>query len=121
MKIPRRYRKGWGPVYMAPVSSSAPPAEAPPPGRTIGDTLWNIAAVALVLIGAVAIMRWLDGLSRPAPGWVCWHVERSTSAGREHGARCELQDGWHAERWPDGTTVAVPDNAPVVRRHYIRE
>jgi hypothetical protein len=102
-----------------PPKPPAPPQ--PPPGLTIGDTLWNVAVVTLVLIGVVAVARWLDGLSRPPAGWVCWNVERSTSAGREHSTRCDLLDGWHAERWPDGTTVAVPDDARPLRRYPIRD
>jgi hypothetical protein len=43
---------------------------------------------------------------------------RATVAGSEHGTKCDLETGWHAERWPDGATAAVPDRAQILRRRY---
>jgi hypothetical protein len=45
--------------------------------------------------------------------------EYAPSAGTDRGAGCEPAEGWHLEKWPDGATVAVPDQAPVVHRRRV--
>jgi hypothetical protein len=83
--------------------------------------LFNIALFAVLLIGVVAIARWVDGLARPAPGWVCWQVARVTAEDTRRDRRCEPAEGWHVEDWPGAGRVAVPDNARVVRRSDFRD
>jgi hypothetical protein len=82
------------------------------------DFLLRAAAVVVFVIGLVAIGSWIEHGRLPAPGWVCWDVTRSTAAGSDRGARCDLETGWHAEKWPNGETVAVPDRAQIIRRRY---
>jgi hypothetical protein len=95
----------------------------PPPSRLLAafDLVVQVAAIGAMAVGIVVVARWFDGLARPAPGWVCWQIARVTAEGTQRDRRCELADGWHAERRPDGATVAVPDNAPVVRQHAVRD
>jgi hypothetical protein len=103
-------------------SPPPPPAPAAPPSRLLAafDLVVQVALVAVLLIGFIAIARWLDGLSRPPAGWVCWSVTRSTAEDTQRDRTCEPAPGWHVEKWPDGATMAVPDNAQVVRRYPVR-
>jgi hypothetical protein len=103
-----------------PASASAPAAPAPATAPLdVVDFLVRAAVVVLCVIGFVTAARWLAGPQLPDVGWVCWHVERATAAGSERDTRCDPQDGWHRERWPDGAVHAVPDRATVVQRRYV--
>ncbi len=99
----------------------SPPAAPSPAKFDLADFLTRAAVVALCVVGFVAVARWVDGLSRPAPGWICIEVARITADDTRRDRRCEPAAGWHAERWPDGATVAVPDHALVVRRTPVRD
>jgi hypothetical protein len=104
------------------IHKHAPPPAPPPAAKSESrwvDALCELALVAGCIIGFVTVAVWVDAAVHPlpAPGWVCYRIERETAAGRQRGHRCSLLDGWHTERWPNGGTVAVPDEAPG-RRHY---
>jgi hypothetical protein len=38
------------------------------------DLVVQVALLAFLVVGVVAVVRWIDGLGRPAPGWICWNV-----------------------------------------------
>jgi hypothetical protein len=49
---------------------------------------------------------------------VCLDVQRSTAAGRTFSTKCDLDEGWHAERRTDGTIIAIPDDGRPLRRSW---
>jgi hypothetical protein len=111
-------------VVIAPPPS--PPAPAPAKPATfdvIVDFLMRTAAVVLIVVGAVAVMSWIDGRLHPLPrpGVVCVDTTRSTAAGRTFSTKCDLDEGWHAERRADGTVIPIPDDARPVRRYPVRD
>jgi hypothetical protein len=87
------------------------------------DTVLKFAAFAACVVGLITAARWVDSIRHPLPppGWVCWSITRSTSTESQHDRSCEPAAGWHLEQWPSGATVAVPDQAPVLRRHSVRD
>jgi hypothetical protein len=97
-----------------------PPPAAPPPPDTFGFVV-RVAAIGAMVVGIIVAARWIERQTRPAAGWVCWDVARVTSEDTQRDRRCEPEEGWHIERWPDGTMVAVPDHAVVVRRYPVRD
>jgi hypothetical protein len=118
-------------IHAAPASTQAPAAASPSPaaGKTGGAKLFDgmiqLAAAAVFVVGAITLaspwLRRAEPSLTPRSGWTCYRIERETSTDRSRSSYCSLQDGWHAERWPDGSTVAVPDWAPILRRHYSRD
>jgi hypothetical protein len=120
-------------VYAAPANNSSPPAApvkpaaAANPAEGVLDFVIKLAAVGVFVVGVVTLASpWLRDADRqqhplPPPGWVCWHVARVTVEDTQRDRTCEPAEGWHLERWPDGATVAVPDNGQVVRRHVVRD
>jgi hypothetical protein len=108
-------------IISPPPSPPAPAPAAPARFDVIVDFLTRAAVVVLCVVGFITAARWLAGSQLPDVGWVCWHVERATAAGSERGTRCDTEDGWHRERWPDGVVHAVPDNAQVVRRYPVHD
>jgi hypothetical protein len=100
----------------------APPAPAPPSTLLAAfDLVLQVGLVVLVVVGVVAVVRWVDGLSRPPAGWVCWQVARVTAEDTQRDRTCEPAAGWHVEEWPGHGRVAVPDDAKVVRRYPVRD
>jgi hypothetical protein len=87
------------------------------------DNLLKLAAFAAAVLGLITAARWAESVRHPLPphGWVCWHVERATATGRQRQDQCEPAAGWHIEEWPGVGQMAVPDQAPVVRRHAVRD
>jgi hypothetical protein len=69
-------------VVMAP--KSEPPAEKSSWPAAIG----SLAIAAVVGIGLVTIIGWIEVYTRPPPGWTCWRVERITADGRRMGGHC---------------------------------
>jgi hypothetical protein len=110
-------------VVISPPPSSPAPAPAPAKPATfdaIVDFLMRAAVVGLCVVGGVAVMTWIDGKMHPLPkpGVVCFDVTRSTAAGRSFSTKCDLDDGWHAERRADGTVIAIQDDARPLRRTW---
>jgi hypothetical protein len=108
-------------IIQPPPSPPAPAAPATPPFDA-ADFLFRAVVVGLCVVGAIAVMSWIDGRLHPlpAPGVVCMEMTRSTAAGRTFSTKCDLDDGWHAERRGDGTVIAIPDDARPLRR-YVRD
>jgi hypothetical protein len=99
-----------------------PPAPAPPSRLPAAfDLAVEIALIAACVVGLITAARWFDGLARPPSGWVCWQVARVTAEATQRDHRCEPAEGWHVENWPGVGKVAVPDNATVERRHFVRD
>jgi hypothetical protein len=99
----------------APITAASAPARAP---FDTFDFLMRTGVVGLCVVGWVAVISWIDGKVHPlpAPGVVCLDIQRSTSAGRTFSTKCDLDEGWHAERRTDGTIIAIPDDARPLRR-----
>jgi hypothetical protein len=77
-----------------PPPAAAPPAPAPL-SRLLAafDLVIQVAAIGAMVVGVIAVALWVDGLSRPPSGWVCWQVSRVTAEGTQRDRRCELADG----------------------------
>lgn len=102
--------------------SHAPPPATPAPG--ILDQVVKLAAVAVFIVGVITVAGpWFRGVdnSLPPPGWLCWSVTRSTSAGTKQSGHCEVAKGWHVEQWPGIGKVAVPDEVWVPQQYSLRD
>jgi hypothetical protein len=85
------------------------------------DFAFHAVVVGAAILGLVTAARWAFTPRLPDVGWRCVEIILSESTGQQRSSRCEPQQDWHAERWPDGVVHAVPDRAPVVRRYTVRD
>jgi hypothetical protein len=97
-------------VVMAP--KSEPPTEKSSWPAAIG----SLAIGAVVVIGVITIIGWVEVYTRPPPGWTCWRVERITADGRRMGGHCGPSPGWHIEQWENVGQVSVPNGVELRRR-----
>jgi hypothetical protein len=118
----RRTRRRQTIVVQQPPAAPKPAAPAPAKPDFFGDLLKFVGVVVLAIGGITLATPWLGQVLRPAeplpaPGLICWRIDRETSAGREHDHVCEPAHGYHLERWPGiADPVPVPDRALVVRQ-----
>jgi hypothetical protein len=106
--------------HRPPAPAPASPAAARPDAL---DWLLRLAGAVVFVVGVITLASpWLHQAERPPPpGWICWRVERATSAGSQRQAQCEPAAGWHVETWPGAGRVAVPDRAMAERRYPVRD
>jgi hypothetical protein len=118
---PRHRRRRAAPAATAPAAASPAPAAPKDAETPLLDLVLKTAAVVVFVVGVIAVANWIDGLRKPAPGWVCTEITRRTAADTQRRGYCEPAAGWHSEVWPGVGRVAVPDGAEVERRHYVRD